>query len=98
MHQALIFAEHAEDITIVGPGCINGNAPNAGWWIGFKERPVGRPRLMFFNRCDGVHVHGVHACDAASWQMHPYFSKNVDFLDMFISAPKDSPNTDAIDP
>ena len=98
MHQALIFAEHAEDITIVGPGCVNGNAPAAGWWLDYRERPTGRPRLMFFNRCDGVRVHGIHACDAASWQMHPYFSKNIDFLDMFISAPKDSPNTDAIDP
>ena len=98
MHQALLFAEHAEDITIVGPGAVNGNAPAAGWWINVKEHPHGRPRLMFFNRCDGVRVHGIHASDSASWQMHPYFSKNVKFLDMFISAPKDSPNTDAIDP
>ena len=98
MHQALIFAEHAEDISIVGEGVVDGNAPEAGWWIDVKSHTVGRPRLIFFNRCSDVHVHGVHACDSASWQMHPYFSKNVDFLDMFISAPKDSPNTDAIDP
>ncbi len=98
MHQALIFAEHAEDISIVGEGVVDGNAPAAGWWIDVKSYVVGRPRLMFFNRCSDIHVHGIHACDAASWQMHPYFSKNVDFLDMFISAPKDSPNTDAIDP
>ena len=98
MHQGLIFAEHAEDITIVGKGVVNGNAPEAGWWIDARNQPHGRPRLMFFNRCDGVRVHGIHACDAASWQMHPFFSKNVEFIDMFISAPKDSPNTDAIDP
>lgn len=98
MHQGLIFAEYAEDITIVGKGVIDGNAPEAGWWINVKEHPHGRPRLMFFNHCDGVRVHGIHACDSASWQMHPFFSKNVEFLDMFISAPKDSPNTDAIDP
>ena len=98
MHQALLFAQHAEDISIVGRGQVNGNAPEAGWWINVREQPIGRPRLMFFNRCDSIHVHGIHSCDAASWQMHPYFSKNIDFLDMFISAPKDSPNTDAIDP
>ena len=98
MHQALIFAEYAEDITIVGQGKIDGNAEAAGWWINVKQYTVGRPRLMFFNRCDGIRVHGIHACNSASWQMHPYFSENVDFLDMFISAPKDSPNTDAIDP
>ena len=98
MHQALLFAEYAEDITIVGRGCVNGNAEEAGWWIDVKSHPHGRPRLIFFNRCEGIRVHGIHACNSASWQMHPYFSKEVDFLDMFISAPKDSPNTDAIDP
>ena len=98
MHQALIFAEYAEDITIVGRGIVDGNAPLGGWWIDVKSHPYGRPRLMFFNRCEDIRVHGIHACDAASWQMHPFFSRNVKFLDMFISAPKDSPNTDAIDP
>ena len=98
MYQALIFAQHAEDISIVGRGIIDGNAPLAGWWLDFRTNPIGRPRLVFFNRCNNVHIHGIHACNSASWQMHPYFSRNVSFLDMFISAPKDSPNTDAIDP
>ena len=74
MHQALIFAAHAEDITIVGPGSIDGNAGAAGWWIDVKKYPIGRPRLMFFNRCDGVHIHGVFAANSASWQFHPYFT------------------------
>ena len=98
MHQAVIFAQYAEDISIVGRGIIDGNAPEAGWWIDVKSHPHGRPRLMFFNRSSDISVHGIHACNSASWQMHPYFSRNVSFLDMFISAPKDSPNTDAIDP
>lgn len=98
MHQALIFAEYAEDISIVGQGTINGNGEAGGWWIDVMNYPIGRPRLLFFNRCDGVHVHGILAKDSASWQIHPYFSKNVDLLDLDIQAPKDSPNTDAIDP
>ena len=98
MHQSLIFAEHADDITIVGPGSVDGNAEKAGWWINVKQYPIGRPRLFFFNRCDGVHIHGVFAKDAASWQFHPYFSSNIDLIDIEIHAPKDSPNTDAIDP
>ena len=100
MHQSLLFAEYAEDITIVGRGVVDGNAPAANWWCDeeVKYYTVARPRLLFFNRCDGIHVHGILAKDAASWQLHPYFSKNVDFLDLDIQAPKDSPNTDAIDP
>lgn len=97
MHQALIFAEYAEDITIIGPGTIDGNAQNSIWWQNPKAE-IGRPRLLFFNRCDGIRVHGITAQNSASWQLHPYYSKNIDFLDISIFAPKDSPNTDAIDP
>ena len=98
MHQALVFAEHAEDITIVGPGEVDGNAHNSDWWVNVKAYPIGRPRLLFFNRCSDVRVHGILAENSASWQLHPYFSKNIDFIDIEIRAPKDSPNTDAIDP
>lgn len=100
MHQSLIFAEYAEDITIVGRGTIDGNAPAAGWWQDecVKYYTIARPRLLFFNRCDGIHVHGITAKNSPSWQLHPYFSQNIDFLDLDIQAPKNSPNTDAIDP
>ena len=98
MHQSLVFAEYAEDITIVGRGVIDGNAQNSEWWINPREREIGRPRLLFFNRCKNITVHGITAKNAASWQLHPYFSKDLRFLDLFVSAPKDSPNTDALDP
>ncbi len=98
MHQALLFAEYAEDIRIVGKGTVDGNAQNASWWVNVKERTIGRPRLVFFNRCKDITVHGITAQNAASWQFHPYFSERLDFLDVAVNAPKDSPNTDALDP
>lgn len=98
MHQSLIFAEYAEDITITGKGIIDGNAEEAGWWENTRNYVYARPRLMFFNRCDGVHIHGVTVKNSPSWHLHPYFSSNVDFMDIEILAPKVSPNTDAIDP
>lgn len=97
-YQALICAEYAQDITIVGPGTVDGNAQNSDFWTKFKEFPTARPRLLFFNRCQNVTVHGILAQNSASWQFHPYFSENVNLYDIFIKAPKDSPNTDAIDP
>lgn len=97
MHQSLIFAEYAEDITIIGPGTIDGNAQNSIWWQNPKSE-IARPRLLFFNRCKDIKVHGIVAQNSASWQLHPYYSKNIDFLDISIFAPKNSPNTDAIDP
>lgn len=98
MHQALIFAEHAENVHIIGPGTIDGNAQNGKWWEKLNERTIARPRLVFLNQCKNVHFHGITGQNSASWQFHPYFSQNIDFLDIKINAPKDSPNTDAIDP
>ena len=98
MHQALLFAEYAEDITIIGKGTIDGNAQNSSWWVNVKERELPRPRLIFFNRCSNITVHGITAQNAASWQLHPYFSSGLSFLDIRVNAPKDSPNTDALDP
>ena len=98
MHQSLLFAEYAEDIRIVGRGTIDGNAQNSEWWVNVKEQKTARPRLLFFNRCRDITVHGVTVQNAASWQIHPYFSKELTFLDLSVNAPKDSPNTDALDP
>ncbi|MBR4466808.1 MAG: glycoside hydrolase family 28 protein [Clostridia bacterium] len=98
MYQSLLFAEYAEDITIVGPGAVDGNAQNSDFWKDFNRFPYKRPRLMFFGHCRNVRVQGVQARNSASWQLHPYFSENLDFIDVTIEAPKNSPNTDALDP
>ena len=98
MYQSLLTAQYAEDINIIGPGTVDGNAQNTDFWIDFHTFPAGRPRLLFFNRCKNINVHGIHACNAASWQLHPYFSEHLGFYDLLISAPKISPNTDALDP
>ena len=98
MYASLITAEFAEDIRIVGPGRVDGDAQNGTWWTTFKQDPVARPRLLFFNACNNVTVHGIDAANSASWQLHPYKSWNMAFYDVSVSAPKDSPNTDALDP
>ncbi len=98
MYQTLITAEYAEDINIIGQGTIDGNANNSTWWTEFKEDPIARPRLVYLNRCENFTLHGVTIQNSPSWQLHPYFSKNVNFYDLQINAPKESPNTDACDP
>ena len=98
MYQSLLTAQYAEDIRIIGPGTVDGNAENSDFWTGFHSFPAARPRLLFFNRCKNIRVHGVRACNAASWQLHPYYSEDLGFYDVSVAAPKDSPNTDALDP
>ena len=98
MYQSLLMAQYAEDISIIGQGTVDGNAQNSDFWTKFTEFKPARPRLMFFNRCKNVTLHGIHACNAGTWQLHPYYSKDIAMYDLLISAPKNSPNTDAIDP
>ena len=98
MYQSLLTAQYAEDIKIVGLGCVDGNAQNSDFWTNFKSFPTARPRLVFLNRCRDITMHGIHACNSPSWQLHPHYSQNVRLYDLYISAPKNSPNTDAIDP
>ena len=98
MYQSLLSAAYAEDITIIGPGTVDGNAQNSDFWTAFKQDPIARPRLLFFNRCKNITVHGIKACNSASWQLHPFFTDHISFFDVSVSAPKISPNTDALDP
>ena len=98
MRQALIFGENLRNVRIVGQGTVDGNAQNGEWWNDLDKRTVARPRLIFMNDCDGVYLHGITCQNSASWQLQPFFSRDVNVLDVKINAPKDSPNTDGFDP
>ncbi len=98
MRQAMLFGEHLENIRIVGKGVIDGNSEAAKWWENFRGVLPARPRLVFLNSCKNVLFHGITGQNAASWQFQPFFSENVDFIDIKVFAPKNSHNTDAIDP
>ncbi len=96
MYQSLLTAQYAEDITITGPGTLDGNG--AVFWRDHFRLPASRPRLCFFNRCRGVYIHGIRAKNAPAWHFHPYYCSELGFYDLRVEAPKDSPNTDAMDP
>ena len=97
-YQSLITASYAEHITLIGPGTIDGNGQNGDWWHGFEHFPAARPRVLFFNRCRHVVVHGVKVANGPTWHIHPFYSRHVALLDCAVEAPKDSPNTDGMDP
>ena len=98
MYQSLLHGEYCEDVTIIGPGTLDGNAQNSDFWTAFRTFETARPRLVFLCNCRHVTLHGVQGCNSASWNMHPFYSEDVSFYNVNIRAPKDSPNTDAIDP
>lgn len=97
-HKSLISAYKKRNIRIIGEGVIDGNANNATWWETPKGRAVARPRLVFLNKCSDIVFHGVTCKNSASWNLHPFFSKRLKFLDVKAENPYEAPNTDGLDP
>lgn len=97
-HQSFIAAYKQKNFKIIGEGTINGNADNSTWWATPKGRKVARPRLVFLNKCGNVVFHGVTCKNSASWNLHPFFSRNLKFYDIKIQNPYTGPNTDGLDP
>ena len=96
--QSILSGFYAKNIHIVGQGVVDGNAQNSTWWVDVKTRPIGRPKLVFLNHCENVTFHGILGKNSPSWHFHPFFSKEINFYDIAVEAPKDSPNTDGTDP
>ncbi len=96
---ALLSAVDAENLTVIGEGTLNGNADASDWWVSHAVKRIAwRPRLVFLNRCRNVVVQGLTIRNSPSWTIHPYYSDHLQFLDLTIQNPYDSPNTDGFNP
>lgn len=96
---SIITGIHVENVQIYGLGIIDGNAGEDNWWYNPKvKRGAFRPRMIFLNHCENVTVQGIQVQNSPSWNVHPYFSRRLKFVDMNILNPKNSPNTDGLDP
>ena len=96
---SIITGIEVSNVNIIGEGTIDGNASNSDWWAHAKDKVIAwRPRGMFLVRCNNINVQGITICNTPSWNLHPYFSDNLRFIDLKVINPKDSPNTDGCDP
>ena len=88
-----------EDTAVIGEGIIDGRADQGDWWVRPKEiRIARRGHLLYLQRCRGFTVQGITFRNSPSWNLHPAFSEDLDFLNLTIQAPYHSPNTDGFDP
>jgi len=95
----LITGIDIENVSIIGRGTIDGNAQNGDWWINPKiKKDVWRPRTIYLKGCNTILIQGVTVKNSPSWTIHPYLSSKLSFIDLVIQNPKDSPNTDGLDP
>lgn len=99
MFAGIITGIDVRDINLYGEGSINGCANHENWWKNEKVM-VGafRPRMLFLNHCENVNVRGLYFHDSPAWVIHPYFSDQLRFCDLLVENPKQSPNTDGLDP
>jgi polygalacturonase len=99
----LINATGLTNVTISGAGVIDG--AGAPWWPAVKEaKKTGgresrrRPKMVNFHHCQGVTVRDVTLRNSPSFHLMPVDCEDVLIDHVTITAPGDSPNTDAIDP
>lgn len=96
---SMITGINVENVKIVGKGIINCNADASDWWVDVRtRRGAWRPRGVFLNKCSNISLQGVTVKNTPSWNLHPYFSNNLKFIDLKLENPKNSPNTDGCDP
>lgn len=87
------------DAAVIGEGTIDGRAQEGDWWINPREiRTASRGNLLYTQRCRGLLVQGLTFMNSPCWNLHPSYSEDLDFIDLRIRAPWDSPNTDGFDP
>ena len=94
-----ITANSAHDLEISGEGTIDGQG--APWWNAFRADKTGlphRPFLIVLSDCTRVLVKGVRLINSPSFHLVPQHCRDVTIDSVTITAPADSPNTDAIDP
>ena len=87
------------DTAVIGEGVIDGRGGESDWWIRPKEKRIARRgHLLYTQRCKGLLFQGLTFVNSPSWNLHPAYSEELDFIDLQIRAPWDSPNTDGFDP
>ncbi|MCB5236438.1 glycoside hydrolase family 28 protein [Niallia alba] len=100
VYASCLYAENSCNIAITGFGTINGNGER--WWHIFRnEREkllYPRPKLISLDGCENISIKDVSLINSPSWTINPICSNNITIDNLTINNPKDSPNTDGIDP
>lgn len=96
---SLLNRIETKNVTLVGEGVIDGLARDSKeFWHDVKKLPYGRPSLIYSYDAENLTMVGLTLKNSPAWTIHPFLSRNLSFLNLFIQNPKDAPNTDGRDP
>lgn len=94
-----IMILNAKNVRIFGEGIIDCSASLGDWWENPKEKRIAyRGRGVFIGYSKNVGFQGITVQNTASWAIHPFYSNDLEFIDIKINNPADSPNTDGCNP
>lgn len=96
---SIITGIGVKNVCIYGEGIIDCNAQNSDWWINHRVKRIARrPKGIFLHTCENVSLIGITVCNTPSWNQHPFYCKNIQYINMNLVNPAKSPTTDGIDP
>lgn len=88
-----------KNVCIYGEGIIDCNAQSGDWWVDHRVKRIARrPKGIFLHTCENITLEGITVCNTPSWNQHPFYSRNLKYINMKLLNPPDSPTTDGIDP
>ncbi len=94
-----ITAINVSNLVIAGNAEIDENAHLGDWYINHRVKRIAwRGYGMYFKDCNNVSVIGIYIHNTPSWNIHPFFSNNLKFLNMRIENNPNMPTTDGLDP
>ncbi|XP_047341939.1 probable polygalacturonase [Impatiens glandulifera] len=96
---SFIHGDNLNDVIITGE---NGTIDGQGnvWWNMWRQRTLQftRPSLVEFMNSKHILISNVIFKNSPFWNIHPVYCSNVVIQYVTILAPRDSPNTDGVDP
>lgn len=96
---SIINAIDCKNIRILGQGEIDCQASLGNWYHNHRVKQLAwRGFGMYFKGCEQISVVGIHIHDTPSWNIHPFFSSDLKFLNLKITNPPAMPTTDGLDP
>ncbi|KAH7538392.1 hypothetical protein FEM48_Zijuj03G0194700 [Ziziphus jujuba var. spinosa] len=90
-----ISFDHVEGLVVNGGGSIDGQG--SAWWNACGNEDCERPTALHFNQCHGLHLSDLSHLDSPKNHISLKSCNNVHIVNLHVTAPKESPNTDGID-
>lgn len=100
VYASCLYAKDSQNIAVSGFGTIEGNG--SVWWDVFRNHrddlKYPRPKTISFEECSNITIRDITILNSPSWTLNPIKCHNITIDNINIKNPKDSPNTDGIDP